>query len=142
MSHVGGGIIQNNNISKIAFNNNGKPPFIGVSILSISTPVDTINNVITGAQAGIVYFNDLEDLGIYREISGNQIQVFKPGTVTNPGQNVYGILVTDRSKDILSPVDPPALALNAVLMGGPVSVAVKNNNILYRHSSEHQNVRH
>ena len=76
-----------------------------------------------------MYFNDDEDVGNYREISGNQIEVFKPGTVNNPGQNVYGILVTDRSKDTLSPVDP--LALNAVLTGAPVSVAVKNNDIKY-----------
>ena len=32
---TGGGIIQNNTISKIAYNNNGKLPFVGVSILSI-----------------------------------------------------------------------------------------------------------
>ncbi|HWR66862.1 MAG TPA: hypothetical protein VN364_12160 [Bellilinea sp.] len=128
----GGGIIQNNTISKIAFNNNGKLPYVGVSILSISTPVDALNNVIMGAQAGIVYFNDDEDFGNYREISGNQIQVFKPGTVTNPGQNVYGILVSDRLKDTLSPVDPPDLAASdASLMGAPLSVAVKNNTISY-----------
>ena len=120
---LGGGIIQNNTISKIAFNNNGKPPFVGVSILSTSTPVDALNNVITGAQAGIVYFNDLEDVGNYREISGNQIEVFKPGTVANPGQNVYGILVTDRSKDILSPVDPPCL--ECCTYGGAVECGSK-----------------
>jgi nitrous oxidase accessory protein NosD len=129
---AGGGIIQNNTISKIAFNNNGKPPFLGVSILNTSTPTDSMNNIITGAQAGIVYFTDTEDLGNYREISGNQIQVFKPGTVTNPGQNVYGILVSDRLKDTLSPVDPPALtAADAVLTGVLLSVAVKNNTISY-----------
>jgi len=128
----GGGILQGNNISKIAHNNNGKLPNVGVSILTVSTPVDTKNNIITGAQAGIVYLNDREDIGNYREISGNQIEVLRPGTDANPGQNVYGILVTDRSKDILSPVDPPALnALNAVLTGAPLSVAILNNDIKY-----------
>lgn len=129
----GSGLIQENIISNIALNNSGKPvPLVAVSILNISTPVDTLNNVITGAQAGIVYFTDLEDQGNHREISGNQIQVFKPGTAQNPGQNVYGVLVTDRSKDILSPVDPPALEmLNAVLTGVPISVAINNNTVSY-----------
>jgi len=129
----GGGIIQGNNISKIAHNNNGKPPYVAVSILTISTPVDTLDNIITGAQAGIVYLNDTEDVGNYREISGNIIEVFKPGTLANPGQNVYGILVTDRSKDILSPVDPPAIlnSLNAQLNGGPLYVLVNDNTVIY-----------
>ncbi|MHB8932735.1 MAG: right-handed parallel beta-helix repeat-containing protein, partial [Bellilinea sp.] len=127
------GTIQENIISDIAINNSGKPdPLVAVSILCISTPADTLNNVITGAQAGIVYSTDPEDLGNHREISGNQIQVFKPGTVQTPGKNVYGILVTDRSKDILSPVDPPALEmLNAVLTGVPLSVAINNNTVSF-----------
>lgn len=128
----GSGRIQNNTISKIAFNNNGKDPFVGVSILNTSTPTDTLNNVITGAQAGIVYLNDQYDMGMYREISGNQIEVFKPGTINNPGQNVYGVLVTDRPTDTLSPVDPSALtSMDAVLTGGLLSMAVKNNTISY-----------
>ncbi|MHB1384206.1 MAG: right-handed parallel beta-helix repeat-containing protein, partial [Bellilinea sp.] len=69
----GSGVIQENVISDIAINNSGKPdPLVAVSILNISTPADTLNNVITGAQAGIVYSTDPEDLGNHREISGNQ----------------------------------------------------------------------
>jgi len=134
----GGGIIQNNTISNIVYNNAptlldpDKLPLVAVGILSISTPVDTLDNVILNSQVGILYFNDLNDLGTAREITGNNIQVIKPGTANNPGRNVYGVLVTDRSKDVLSPFDPPALSpLNEVLMGTPLSVAVKNNTISY-----------
>jgi len=129
----GSGVIRDNTISDVAFNNvNNSQPLVAVGILNFSTPVDSLNNTITNSQVGIVYSNDDKDLGTYREISGNQIDVFKPGVSPNLGQNVYGILITDRLKDLLSPVDPPTLgALNAILSGNPLSVAITDNEIKF-----------
>jgi len=134
-----GGIIRENTITNISYNNAptvanpNKAPLVAAGILNISTPADSLDNVISNSQVGILYFNDITDTGNYRAITGNQIEVLKPGTLANPGRNVYGILVTDRSKDILSPIDPPVIlnSLNAQLNAGSLYVLVNDNTVIY-----------
>jgi len=124
----GSGIIENNTISDIAYNNYGDPtPSVAVSILNLSTSVETRLNTITGAQLGIYYYD-----GSGR-INNNNIQVIKPGSGSTLGKNVYGVVVGDRIKDTVSPIDPivpgaSLLAPSAVTR----YVEIDNNTILYQ----------
>lgn len=123
--------IKGNTISNIAYNNappagGTKDPWMAVSILNLNSNTTTSNNTITGAQVGIVYQSGGS------VISGNTIQVIKPGTTTNPGRNVYGILVSSRELKTLSPIDPPVggLSLNAVI-SSDAQFDILNNTITY-----------
>lgn len=125
---LGSGVIQGNIISNIAFNNSANPnPLLAASILNQYTPVETLNNVITGAQLGIYY---LDGSG---RIQANDISIIKPGTLANPGKNVYGILAGDRGNHTISPIDPPEaeVTLMDVSLNALQILKIDNNIVLY-----------
>lgn len=119
------GVVESNTISNIAYNNASNDiPLVAASILNMYSPVITRNNTITGAQLGVYY---LDGSG---QLLANEIQVIRPGT---SGRNIYGILIGDRDKDTISPIDPPVggMSLNEVSLDELISVKVEQNMVRY-----------